>query len=83
MLCSHLGNAYSILASTESSTATWACALNTLNNLDTLEKKCCVCLHVVTIYGVDAVANEIDVVLKFFDSGMKIQDFNYNTAKCC
>jgi hypothetical protein len=32
--------------------------------------------HVVTIYGIDAVANEIDVVLKFFDSGMKIQDFN-------
>jgi hypothetical protein len=28
------------------------------------------------IYGIDAVANEIDVVLKFFDSGMKIQDFN-------
>jgi hypothetical protein len=27
-------------------------------------KKCCVCLHVVTIYGIDAVANEIDVVLK-------------------
>jgi hypothetical protein len=27
------------------------------------------------IYGIDAVANEIDVVLKFFDSGMKIQDF--------
>jgi hypothetical protein len=39
-------------------------------------KKCCVCLHVVTIYGIDAVANEIDVVLKFFDSGMKTQDFN-------
>jgi hypothetical protein len=39
-------------------------------------KKCCVCLHVVTIYGIDAVANEIDVALKFFDSGMKIQDFN-------
>jgi hypothetical protein len=34
------------------------------------------CLHVVTIYGIDAVANEIDVVLKFVDSGMKIQDFN-------
>jgi hypothetical protein len=33
-------------------------------------------IHVVTIYGIDAVANEIDVVLKFFDSGMKIQDFN-------
>jgi hypothetical protein len=32
------------------------------------------------IYGIDAVANEIqkqnvDVVLKFFDLGMKIQDF--------
>ena len=26
-------------------------------------------IHVVTIYGIDAVANEIDVVLKFFDSG--------------
>jgi hypothetical protein len=25
-------------------------------------------IHVVTIYGIDAVANEIDVVLKFFDS---------------
>jgi hypothetical protein len=25
---------------------------------------------------IDEVANEIDVVLKFFDSGMKIQDFN-------
>jgi hypothetical protein len=24
------------------------------------------------IYGIDAVANEIDVVLKFFDSGMNI-----------
>jgi hypothetical protein len=32
--------------------------------------------HVVTIYGIDAVANEMDVLLKFFDSGMKIQDFN-------
>jgi hypothetical protein len=32
-------------------------------------------LYVVTIYGIDAVANEIDVVLKFFDLGMKIQDF--------
>ena len=32
-------------------------------------------LHVVTIYGIDADANEIDVVLKFFDFGMKIQDF--------
>jgi hypothetical protein len=31
--------------------------------------------HVVTIYGIDAVANEIDVVLKFFDLVMKIQDF--------
>jgi hypothetical protein len=27
-------------------------------------------------HGIDAVANEIDVVLKFFHSGMKIQDFN-------
>ena len=25
--------------------------------------------------------NEIDVVLKFFDSGMKIQNFNLNSAK--
>jgi hypothetical protein len=32
-------------------------------------------VHVVTIYGIDAIANEIDVVLKFFDLGMKIQDF--------
>jgi microsomal dipeptidase-like Zn-dependent dipeptidase len=31
--------------------------------------------YVVTIYGIDAVANEIDVVLKFFDLGLKIQDF--------
>ena len=30
-------------------------------------------VHVVTIYGIDAIANEIDVVLKFFDLGMKIQ----------
>jgi hypothetical protein len=46
--------------------------------LDTLEKGG-VCsqytVHVVTIYGIDAVANEIDVVLKFFDLVMKIQDF--------
>ena len=42
-----------------------------------LEKIAVFVLHVVTIYGIDAVANEIDVVLKFFDfSGMKIQDFN-------
>ena len=34
-------------------------------------------IHVVTIYGIDAVANEIDVVLKFFDSGMKIQDIKF------
>jgi hypothetical protein len=27
----------------------------------------------VPIYGIDAIANEIDVVLKFFDLGMKIQ----------
>jgi hypothetical protein len=27
------------------------------------------------IYVIDAVANEIDVVLKMFDLGMKIQDF--------
>jgi hypothetical protein len=31
--------------------------------------------HVVRIYGIDAVVNEINVVLKFFDLGMKIQDF--------
>ena len=37
---------------------------------------CLFTIHVVTIYGIDAVANEIDVVLKFFDLGMKIQDFN-------
>jgi hypothetical protein len=41
-------------------------------------KKCCVSLqytvHVVTIYGIDdAIANEIDVVLKCVDLGMKIQ----------
>ena len=40
---------------------------------------CCVCLqytvHVVRIYGIDAVVNEIDVVLKFFVLEMKIQDF--------
>ena len=27
------------------------------------------------IYGIDAVASEIDVVLKFVDLGTKIQDF--------
>ena len=32
-------------------------------------------LYMVTIYRIDAVANEIDVVLKYFDLGMKIQDF--------
>jgi hypothetical protein len=32
-------------------------------------------VHVVTIYGIDAVANEVDVVLKLFDLVMKIQDF--------
>jgi hypothetical protein len=32
-------------------------------------------VHVVTIYGIDAVANEKNVVLKFFDLVMKIQDF--------
>jgi hypothetical protein len=46
--------------------------------LDTPEKGG-ICLqytvHVVTIYGIDAVANEIDVVLKFVDLVMKIQDF--------
>jgi hypothetical protein len=40
-------------------------------------KRCCVCLqytvHVLTIYGIDAVANEIDVVLNFIYLGMKIQ----------
>jgi hypothetical protein len=41
-----------------------------------LEKIAVFVLHVVTIYGIDAAANEIDVVLKFFDSGMKVQDFN-------
>ena len=45
--------------------------------VDTCEKKRCVCLqytvHVVSIYGINAVANEIDVVLKFFDLGMTIQ----------
>ena len=47
-------------------------------NLDTLETSAVFVyiIHVVTIYGIDAVANEIDVVLKIFDSGMKIQDFN-------
>ena len=42
-----------------------------------VKKKRCVCLqytvHVVSIYGINAVANEIDVVLKFFDLGMTIQ----------
>jgi hypothetical protein len=33
--------------------------------------------HVVTIYGIDAVANEINVILKFFDLGMKIQIWSY------
>jgi hypothetical protein len=32
-------------------------------------------VHIVTIYGIDAIANEIDVVLKFSDLVMKIQDF--------
>jgi hypothetical protein len=47
-------------------------------NLDTLETSAVFVyiMHVVTIYEIDAVANEIDVVLKIFDSGMKIQDFN-------
>ena len=46
--------------------------------MDTLEKSAVFVyiIHVVTIYGIDAFANELDVVLKFFDSGMKIQDFN-------
>ena len=40
----------------------------------------CICRHdlqytvyFVMIYGIDAIANEIDVVLKFFDLGMRIQ----------
>ena len=42
----------------------------------------CLFTHVVTIYGIDAVANEIDVVLKFFDLGTKIQNlFNKNKTK--
>jgi hypothetical protein len=31
-------------------------------------------LYASRLHGIDAVANEIDVVLKIFDSGMKIQD---------
>ena len=34
-------------------------------------------VYVVTIYGIDAVANEIDVVLKFFDLGIERQDCIY------
>ena len=42
-----------------------------LSYLDMLEKMYTV--PVVTIYRIDAVANEIDLVLKFFDMGMTIQ----------
>jgi hypothetical protein len=72
------------IASTESSTATWACALNTQSSLWWDWNPFVRILIKVGSLGENAknkkkslqFANEIDVVLNFFDSGMKIQDFN-------